>query len=349
MSHEIENILKAFGQLNSTQLLYFKELILPVSTSLPDESFINIVKDRVLEQKPGCPVCGSLYIVKNGKNRLKIQCYKCRTCGRNYCDTTHTVLCYSKKSVEKWLEYMECMSEGISIRACAQKVRINRNTAFHWRHKILNAVRTRLSNSLKGIIEIDELTVSESFKGNHLRNEDFSMGRPSRKRGVPAVDRKKEDMVNVLFCKDRSGGVFSTVTGRRRASCAILQRVLGNLMAKGSIICTNNNPAFIGLSKKLNVKLHKLRHKNDVIKKVYHIKNVRALEEDFAEFLPRFNGVATKYLNHYVTWIKWLDFFKNCVKNYTSLYKLIDIFILCISGNTRLRVQDFKGVQSIYI
>jgi hypothetical protein len=65
MSHEVEEIIKAFGQLNPAQILYLKELVLPSDASLPNEDFINTVKERLVKQKSGCPVCGSLYNVQS--------------------------------------------------------------------------------------------------------------------------------------------------------------------------------------------------------------------------------------------------------------------------------------------
>jgi hypothetical protein len=47
--------------------------------------------------------------------------------------------------------------------------------------------------------------------------------------------------------------------------------------------------------------------KRYVTKEIYHIQNVNAYHERLKTFLHRFRGVATKYLNHYVAYHRFLD------------------------------------------
>jgi fructose-bisphosphate aldolase class I len=47
--------------------------------------------------------------------------------------------------------------------------------------------------------------------------------------------------------------------------------------------------------------------KRYVTKEFYHIQNVNAYHQRFKTFLHRFRGVATKYLNHYVAYHRFLD------------------------------------------
>jgi hypothetical protein len=54
-----------------------------------------------------------------------------------------------------------------SLRFCAKKLNINLATAFYWRHKILNALRTdSIPNSLKGYVHINKTILKENFKGS---------------------------------------------------------------------------------------------------------------------------------------------------------------------------------------
>jgi hypothetical protein len=41
--------------------------------------------------------------------------------------------------------------------------------------------------------------------------------------------------------------------------------------------------------------------------KVLHIQNVNAYASRFKQWLGRFNGVATKYLQSYLGWRRWLE------------------------------------------
>jgi hypothetical protein len=44
-----------------------------------------------------------------------------------------------------------------------------------------------------------------------------------------------------------------------------------------------------------------------VHQKVLHIQNVNAYGSRFKQWLDRFNGVATKYLQSYLGWPRWLE------------------------------------------
>lgn len=130
-----------------------------------------ITEESSLRLKVACPKCDSSYIVKNGKSALDDQRYKCKSCGRIFSTHTNSPMSYSKKSKVQWLKYLECMRQGLSIRESAMIVKIHKNTAFYWRHKILNALKEKLSEKLEGVISIDELYINESYKGNHSKNK----------------------------------------------------------------------------------------------------------------------------------------------------------------------------------
>jgi len=65
----------------------------------------------------------------------------------------------------KWLKYFQMMVEGMTLPKIAQELDIHVSTAFYWRHKILNALRSLGFATLKGIIESDETYFLESDKG----------------------------------------------------------------------------------------------------------------------------------------------------------------------------------------
>lgn len=83
--------------------------------------------------------------------------YKCKNCGKNFRETTGTIIYYLHKK-ELMLDYLRCMLEGKSIRACAREVGISVPTSFNWKHKILSALKS-LDEEIKFsiIIETDVL------------------------------------------------------------------------------------------------------------------------------------------------------------------------------------------------
>ena len=59
----------------------------------------------------------------------------------------------------------QALMEGLSMRRAAQACGVDRNTAFLWRHRILQAAATQRPAHESGIVEADETFFVESFKG----------------------------------------------------------------------------------------------------------------------------------------------------------------------------------------
>ena len=285
-----------------------------------------------------CPDCSSSTIIKFGKNRLGKQRYRCKHCRRIFVLPTKSPLSCSKKPAKMWLHYVECMEKGMSIRKSAAIVGINPNTSFQWRHKILNAIKAELPSKLSGIVEIDEVIIPESFKGNHSKDESFYMGRAPRKRGPKLSERGSLRSVRVLCCLSRREDILSQVIGRNRPVAGQLMRVLEDKVEAGSTICTNNNAAYRTVAKELNLTLYKLTSPNQVIEEKYDNQKAKAFGRQLKGFLTIFNGVATKYLNNYIAWLKWW-----CLETViNSGFKVMDMFLKVVFSKVNLRVCDLK-------
>ncbi|MDS0526970.1 hypothetical protein NNC19_14855 [Clostridium sp. SHJSY1] len=114
-----------------------------------------------------CPTCGSEKIIKHGFYN-GIQRYKCKNelCSKTFSLSTNSIWSYSKKTAEKWGEFIELMLERRTLKYCAERLSININTAFYWRHKVLHAIRfDNIPKSLFGNIHMTKSTMKESFKG----------------------------------------------------------------------------------------------------------------------------------------------------------------------------------------
>ena len=67
---------------------------------------------------------------------------------------------------DNMLDYLKCMLEGKSLRACAAEVGISLRSSFNWRHKILAAINSLQGGiSVSGIVEADELILKYLEKG----------------------------------------------------------------------------------------------------------------------------------------------------------------------------------------
>ena len=112
---------------------------------------------------------------------------------------------------------------GTSIRKAATICGINRNTAFIWRHKILDALQNMANDvELDGIVEADETFFPISYKGNHSKSSKFSMPRPAHQRGHATHLRGiSKEKVCVPCVVNRNGLSIAKVANLGRVSTII--------------------------------------------------------------------------------------------------------------------------------
>jgi IS1 family transposase len=132
----------------------------------------------------------------------------------------------------------------------------------------------------------------------------------AKKRG-----RSKEDWVPVLTVRDRAKNTYEAILPN--VTTATLHQELNGRLVKDSVLCTDGFRAYIGAARQQDV-IHK---RLDVaagvktIERVFHIQNVNAYHSRLKGWINRFHGVATKYLDHYLGWFRYLDKDENMNKN----------------------------------
>ncbi len=120
--------------------------------------------NKRLEQDPGCRRCGSKRTEGWGKERNGLKRRRCLDCKRTFNPLTGTPLARLRKK-ECWLKYAGALDESLSVRKAAKACKVNKNTAFKWRHRFLKARNYSKDQSPAGIAEVDEIFLLESFKG----------------------------------------------------------------------------------------------------------------------------------------------------------------------------------------
>jgi len=133
------------------------------------------------------------------------------------------------------------MMEGYSVRKAAKVCDINRNTAFMWRHKILDALSQYQDNQhrMTGVVEADDTYFSLSFKGSK------PVGRKSYKRGSPASKRGiSKEKICVSCAVARNGQVYSKISALGRPTAKALQTVFRKRFSKKSVVCMDNDSPY---------------------------------------------------------------------------------------------------------
>lgn len=119
--------------------------------------------DFINSQIPdGCPICGSVHYVKNGKTRNGIIRYLCKDCASSFTPTTGTIFDQHKISVKEWVEYCLNLFRHVSITAGSWNNRNAYTTSRYWLQKlflILDGIQDNIV--LSGDVWLDETYISE--------------------------------------------------------------------------------------------------------------------------------------------------------------------------------------------
>ncbi len=178
-------------------------------------------------------------------------------------------------------------------------------TAFYWRHKALNALlRLGDGSLLSGIVETDETYFLESFKGK--RN--LTIRKPRRRGGKASKRGISNEQVAVMVAISRDGGIVCRTSGQGGTTAPKIQATVGQALDSKAILVTDAAAAF-----KLYAEQQSLEHvaitPNKGIRKlgIYHIQRANGYHSRLKKWMRRFNGVATKYLDHYLFWFRLLE------------------------------------------
>lgn len=256
-----------------------------------------------------CPLCGSVHVVRNGHQADGTQRYMCRDCKKSFTATTNSVVAGTRKDMSVWERYICCMMLGLSIRKSANACGIHRNTAFYWRHKVLDALQD-MANSvvLDGIVEADEAFFPVSYKGNHSKDANFAMPRAAHKRGGETrVRGLSREQVCVPCAVNRSGMAIAAPTNLGRVSSKDIKSLLGSRIDNRATLVTDKMNSYIRFAKDEGISLIQVKSGRSK-RGIYNVQRVNSYHSTLSRFMRRFNGVSTKYLNNYLVWNNFVNY-----------------------------------------
>lgn len=251
-------------------------------------------------QEAICPQCQAAMPYRWG-HQAGLQRFRCRQCGRTFTVLSGTPLARLRHK-NRWLTYSAALIEGLTVRKAAARCGIHKNTSFRWRHRFLQVPAQTKARRLQGIAEADETYFPYSCKGQR------HLGRAPRKRGHSIHTRGTgKDQVPVLVVRDRSGATADFKLSVANASA--IEPPLRAILTQDTVLCSDGGAAYRIVAQKLGV-THRpvnLSAGIRVVAGVYHIQNVNAYDSRLKGWMRRFHGVATKYLENYLGWRRWLE------------------------------------------
>ena len=122
-----------------------------------------------------CYKCHSKQIVKLGFYD-GMQRYRCNGCGVSFTSKSKSIFATTKLEKDKWLKYVDCFVDCLSLRKCAEKVGVCLKTSYFMRHRIIECIKQNqnqfiVNQNNKG--QLDETFLRENFKGNHTKSTNF--------------------------------------------------------------------------------------------------------------------------------------------------------------------------------
>lgn len=320
------NIVEYFSSLTQSKkedLINQLVLLMGETQDFNQDNLSNIRKTRIEEKGLQCPKCNGTEIISHGMYS-KGRRYKCKNCKRTFSEFTSSAIHWLHKK-EQFKEYLYFFLQGYSLRRIAGEMDICLKTAFDWRHKILYSLGKDNQENLKGLIEVDDTYFLFSEKGNK------SITRKSRKRGgVAGKDGINKDHVAVFIAYSRENKTVASGVGcRGRITKKAFHNTIGKQLNKEKcILCTDSHLTYQGYVLEHGIRQERIfvRKKQYVKDKIYHIQNVNNYHSQLKSWMKRFNGVATKYLQHYMQYYELIFELKGkSNETNVSLKKLLSI------------------------
>lgn len=288
----IKDALDIIGKLTVAEQESLKTMLLSPAfvKSLNIEDFV--AKERFANGRV-CPLCGCIHVVRNGHRKDGTQRYVCKDCGKSFVIATNSIVSGTRKDLSVWEQYIDCMMNGLSIRKTAVACGIHRNTAFLWRHKILDALQNMADDvTLDGIIEADETFFAISYKGNHSKSKTFAMPRKAHKRGHSTHIRGlSQEKVCVPCAVNRNGLSISKITNTGRVSTRDLHHIYDGRIKTNSTLVTDKMNSYVRFTNANGIDLVQL--KTGKAKKGIYVKQILqfAIDAEIKVFLDGGWGV----------------------------------------------------------
>lgn len=222
-----------------------------------------------------CPHCDSVKYIRNGINK-GIQRYKCKTCNRTFKDTTDTPL-HGLHKKDKIGKYLDALREGMSIRKAAKYVGVSKNTAFVWRHKLLSSLndcpKTKETRSVAGMAI---LRTPYSAKGRKKEPE------------------KHQGQSKTILIITSSGLTIKKLEGNVVKDAL---KVITSSISKGNVATASDILLTKALKKQEIITYINISKQAEIYKE-----KVTSYIDEIEDWMHRFRGVASKYLQHYWSW-----------------------------------------------
>jgi hypothetical protein len=108
------------------------------------------------------------------------------------------------------------------------------------------------------------------------------------------------------------------VLGKGRIVKTQFDIAIGSKLSSDNTVCTDAWRAFSAYAKSKGLEHYRFKSDGtERVKGIYHIQIANNYHSRLKGWIQRFNGVATKYLDHYLSWFQFLEIIKHRGDNAT--------------------------------
>jgi hypothetical protein len=188
------------------------------------------------------------------------------------------------------------MRGSAPVRRAAALLRIHKDTAFRWRHRLLDAARQRDETSLQAYIEMADARFPYLEKGKRRNGTDRDPGSRQRLIQRPAIW--------ATIALDRYGSTAAAITGRSRPGSTAIFNTLGNRFDGNAVLLTSDGPlgAHMQFARALGMRSLSRVGVYQASAPLLHTDTVRTYIRGLRAWLVPFRGVSARYLENYLSW-----------------------------------------------
>lgn len=283
-----------------------KELLFSRIELLSEEEISSLL-DAVLlmstknipETKPDCPHCTSSAVIRYG-HKCNKQRFLCKSCGRTFVTTTHTIMENSHFPEETWCEVIRDTVRGDAIDYTAHKIGCSHQAVFGMRHKILMSLQQLPESDrvcLGDVSEFDETFVLDCYKGRKL---DSSVPRRPRRHGAKA---EKRGISNEYICIctgiQRKGDALAVTVNRAKPSAKELISIFEGHIADGTLALCDGLRSYHALPGIADCVVRDCNKQDKEDSCFYNLNTVNGFHSFIKQRYTFYRGVASKYINRY--------------------------------------------------
>ena len=310
-----------------------KELLINRIHSLPEKCVLALLDAVTLMEgenipavKPDCPYCGSQAIIRYGHKRGK-QRFFCKSCGRTFIPTTHTIMSNSHFPQEAWQEAIRDTVRGNAIDYTAEKLGCSHQAAFGMRHKILMALQQLPETRdicLGEVSEFDETFVLDCYKGKTL---DSSITRNARKHGAKAEKRGiSSEYVCICTGIQRGGDAIASSVNRAKPSASELLGIFEGHIADGTLALCDGLRSYHALPGIADCTVRDCTDPEAADSCFFNLNTVNGFHSFIKRRYVFYRGVASKYINRYNA------LFGAAYRNAENIIKRLMDMVLAVTG-----------------